>query len=163
MRVHLEGADHLIDVKTLAAGHCHQANARNFGSAVEKRQVQVNTSYYATAKRFDTRLHDTPLGERGLFARTLFENGNRGGRVRGQVASTFGEASTDLGDLRGLYAQELASRHVDYFRMANSTGNGSTPFLELVTADSRSPPGLCGDTGSGRRSPLYQRPNQRRS
>ena len=71
-----------------------------------------------------------------------------GGRVRGQVASAFGVASTHLHNLRGLYAQELASRHVDYFRMVNSTGNGSTPFLELVTADSRSPPGLCGDTGA---------------
>ena len=115
----LGGADHLIDVKTLAAGQCYQANSHNFGSAVEKRQVQVNTDYHATAKRLDTRLHGTPLGERGPFTRTLFEYGNGGGRVLGPVVGAFGEASTDLGNLRDLCAQELASRHIEYFRMTN--------------------------------------------
>jgi hypothetical protein len=120
----LGGADHLIDVKTLAAGQAYKSNSRIFGNAVLKRQARVNTDYHATALRLDTRLHGTSPGERGPFTRTLFEYGGEGGRVLGPVVGAFGEASPDLGHLRDLCASEMASKHVEYFRMTSDQARG---------------------------------------
>ena len=171
----LGGADHLIDVKTLAAGQCYQANSHNFGSAVEKRQVQVNTDYHATAKRLDTRLHGTPLGERGPFTRTLFEYGNRGCRVLGAVVGAFGEASTDLGPWQSpgplRPGAGIETHRVLPHDQRPSAGPLSPPTQpqmgahhrsRLVTVDSRSPSGLCGPTGNRRPPPLNQRSYKRR-
>ena len=96
-------------MKTLAAGQAYKSNSRVFGNAVSKRQLQVNSDYHATALRLDARLHGTPPGERGPFARTLYEYGGDGGRVLGPVVGAFGEASSDLGLLRDLCASEIAS------------------------------------------------------
>ena len=112
----LGGADHLIDVKTLGAGQAYHSNSSIFGNAVDKRQTQVNTDYHATALKLDTRLHGTPPGERGPFTRTLYEYG-AGGRVLGPTVGAFGEASSDLRNLRDLCAHELAAKHVEHFRM----------------------------------------------
>ena len=87
-------------------------------------QLQVNSDYHATALRLDARLHGTPPGERGPFARTLYEYGGDGGRVLGPVVGAFGEASSDLGLLRDLCASEMASKHVEYFRMTGDQARG---------------------------------------
>ena len=84
----------------------------------------MNTDYHATALRLDTRLHGTSPGERGPFTRTLFEYGGEGGRVLGPVVGAFGEASPDLGHLRDLCASEMASKHVEYFRMTSDQARG---------------------------------------
>jgi hypothetical protein len=120
----LGGADHLIDVKTLAAGQAYKSNSRVFGNAVSKRQLQVNSDYHSTALRLDARLHGTPPGERGPFARTLYEYGGEEGRVLGPVVGAFGEASSDLGLLRDLCANEMTSKHVEFFRMTGDQARG---------------------------------------
>ena len=115
----LGGADHLIDVKTLAAGQAYKSNtSHDFGKAVSKRQEQVNTDYHSTARRLDARLHKTQPDERGPFMRTLYEYGGKEGRVLGPVVGIFGESSSDLNSLRDLCANELASRHTELFRIS---------------------------------------------
>ena len=104
-------------MKTLGAGQAYKSNSQSFGNAVSKRQVQVNTDYHATARRLDSRLHDTLPSERGPFKRVLSEYGGAGGRVLGPVVGAFGEASSDLSLLRDLCASEMAQKHVEYFRM----------------------------------------------
>jgi len=63
----LGGADHLVDVKTLGAGQAYHSNSLVFGNAVETHQAKVNSDYHVTARRLDTRLHSTPLSDRGSF------------------------------------------------------------------------------------------------
>jgi hypothetical protein len=115
----LGGKDHIVDVKTLAAGLCYETNSTTFNHAVTKRQAQVGSDYLATASKLDARLHNTPIGIRGPFTSTIFEYGHDG-RVLGPVVGVFGEASEDLGNLRNLIAHELAAKHQEYYRMTVS-------------------------------------------
>ena len=77
--------------------------------------------YHKTAARLDQRLHNTPADTRGPFAEVLAEYGKEG-RVVGPVVGFFGEASTDLGNLRDRAATELARRHVEFHRCTVGQG-----------------------------------------
>ena len=55
----LGGANHLIDLKTLAAGLAYKTNSGVFGHAVAAREAQVNKDYHSTARRLDSALHGT--------------------------------------------------------------------------------------------------------
>jgi hypothetical protein len=117
----LGGADHIIDVKTLAVGQKYRTQSTCFGHAVATRQAKVNSDYHKTAADLDRKFHSTTPGSRGPFAAVLNEHGY-GGRVLGPVIGAFGEASSDLHDLRDLIAIEQATSHMDFYRCTAAQG-----------------------------------------
>ena len=107
-------ADHLVDIKTLAGGLAYQTNSTQFNNAVSKRQIRVNADYHNTARRLDTRLHNSPAETSGPFT-TILNSFGVNGRVLGPVIGIFGEASTDLREIRDLITHSLARDRCDLF------------------------------------------------
>ena len=112
------GANHIIDVKTVSARQdFYMDGSTTPGSAVEKRQSQVNRDYFNTAKKLDTNLHGTTADTApGPFTKVLLAYGNENNRVLGPTVGFFGEASSDLNKLRDLVCAGLAERHIAHYR-----------------------------------------------
>ena len=145
MRVHLEGRTILW-------------TSRHWQPGIATRPTHATSEAQSRNGKFRS-TPTTPLGERGIFARTLFEyrngGGRRGGRVRGQVASAFGfgEASTDLDNLRGTSTTSAWPTQPEMG--AHHFSSWSRRILDRLQDYVRK-------HRSGRRLPLHQRPNQRR-
>ena len=110
----LGGYRHIIDAKTLAGSYVYQQSNTNFGYAVDKRGAEVNNEYHNTASNLDSKLHGTPPGLKGPFAKVLAEYG-KDERVLGPTVGFYGEGSRDLLDLCNLAAKEMAKRHTEYY------------------------------------------------
>ena len=119
------GADHLIDVKTLAAGLAYATTSTMRGHAVNTRSNRVSPDYHKRGVELDLRLHGVPRDseERGPFGKILGEYGERG-KVVGPVIGCYGEASRELKDLRDLIATEQGKRRTEYFRCTTEQGIG---------------------------------------
>ena len=78
----------------------------------------MNSHCYSSARRLDTKLHGTQKRTRTVHHHPLFGDGDR---VLGPVFGAFGEASSDPGSLRDLYALALAAQRVGYNRTASTS------------------------------------------
>ena len=120
----LAGSQHIVDVKTLAAGLAYKRNTTVFADAVARRSTEVNTGYHNTAKQLDQRLHGTPVGTPGPFEQVLSEYGGPNNTVLGPVVGFFGEASEHMHQIRDLIATTQAKSHLELYRSTNAQAIG---------------------------------------
>ena len=90
----LDGANHIVDFKTLQ-GLSHYDNTSTIpGATLEKRQKAVNKEYHDRTRKLDSELHGSQQDQRGPIESELNEYGHRG-RVLAPVIGRYGGASSD--------------------------------------------------------------------
>ena len=109
----LDGANHIVDFKTLQ-GLSHYDNTSTIpGATLEKRQKAVNKEYHDRTRKLDSELHGSQQDQRGPIESELNEYGHRG-RVLAPVIGRYGGASSDLSLILDLVAREMARKHTAF-------------------------------------------------
>ena len=120
----LANADHIVDIKTLSAGHCYRTGfTTSSGVPVKERQLKVNSDYHNTAAQLDRDLHNTPADTIGPFKSVLLNYG-KDSRVLGPVVGFFGEVSDDILQIRDLCVSEMVKQHCEIFRCSERAATG---------------------------------------
>jgi hypothetical protein len=115
----LDGANHIVDFKTLQ-GLSHYDNTSTIpGATLEKRQKAVNKEYHDRTRKLDSELHGSQQDQRGPIESELNEYGHRG-RVLAPVIGRYGGASSDLSLILDLVAREMARKHTAFYNIGFS-------------------------------------------
>jgi hypothetical protein len=126
----LSGTTTLVDVKTKSCDDKYtEAASVKVGSAVNKRQRDVNRDYHNRVRKLDEDL-ETPEGEEGPFTKELKQHGRDSGRVVAPVVGAFGEMSSDAYAIADLVASLLAAEHSSFFNEKASEAKGM--FLQRI-------------------------------
>jgi hypothetical protein len=86
----LDGADHIVDFKTLQGLSHYDNTSSTPGAILENRQKAVNKEYHDRTKKLDFELHGTQQDQRGPLESELNEYGHSG-RVLSPVLADTGE------------------------------------------------------------------------
>jgi len=114
-----DGADDVVDFKTLQDLSHYNKTSTTPAATVEKRQKAVNKEYHDRTKELDSELHGSQQVQRGPIESQLDEYGQLG-RVLAPVIGRYGGVSSDLSLILDLVARELARKHTAIYNIGFS-------------------------------------------